>query len=354
MGLGRFVYTPILPLMHQQAGLSAQAGAALATANYAGYLAGAVAAMVWPRLTRSTTVFRVTLLVLVASLAGMPLTQDQGGWAALRVIAGIASALIFVTAVSTMLARLPGGAASVGWGFGGIGVGIVFSAVLLLVIGSAGDWRLAWGLAAVLTLFLGGGAWGLRTAVSSGGGPAPSPVHKSGSLASMAALFGSYTLEGAGYIIAGTFLVAAIGQRSPGWVGTAAWGVVGLAAIPSAVLWATSTRLVSHRTVLIAALVVQAVGIALPAAVPGLSAALVAAALFGGTFIGITTLTLALGATTGPSWSVAYLTMGYSVGQIVGPLLAAPVLHSGYQSALLVGATIVVGAAIALLIPHRV
>ena len=46
MGIGRFAYTPILPLMHTQAGLSAQYGSALATANYAGYLAGALLGIV--------------------------------------------------------------------------------------------------------------------------------------------------------------------------------------------------------------------------------------------------------------------------------------------------------------------
>src|ERR1700749_3750874 len=72
MGIGRFAYTPILPLMHAQAGLSAQAGAALATANYAGYLAGAGAIIAWPALIRSAAALRGSLLVLIATVALMP------------------------------------------------------------------------------------------------------------------------------------------------------------------------------------------------------------------------------------------------------------------------------------------
>jgi hypothetical protein len=86
-----------------------------------------------------------------------------------------------------------------------------------------------------------------------------------------AALLASYTLEGVGYIIAGTFLVAAIEQGTPDWSGTGAWVLVGLAALPAPAVWAWLGRRWSRPGLLLAALVSQAAGIALPA---GIAAAL--------------------------------------------------------------------------------
>src|SRR5512142_2854541 len=84
MGLGRFAYTPILPLMHAQAGLSAQSGSALATANYLGYLIGALLGIAAPRLIRSLLVLRAGLIVLIGTLVLMAATENQAGWFALR------------------------------------------------------------------------------------------------------------------------------------------------------------------------------------------------------------------------------------------------------------------------------
>src|SRR5437870_6196764 len=77
MGIGCFVYTPILPLMVREAGLSKSFGATLATANYAGYLLGALAGIVAPALVRSAGVMRGALLASIATLALMSVTHDH-------------------------------------------------------------------------------------------------------------------------------------------------------------------------------------------------------------------------------------------------------------------------------------
>ncbi|MFD8375833.1 YbfB/YjiJ family MFS transporter [Streptomyces sp. NPDC059688] len=355
MGIGRFVFTPILPLMHAQAGLSASTGANLATANYVGYLAGALAGILAPALVRSPALLRAALVVLTGTLTAMPATHDVRLWIALRLLAGAASALVFVIAAASLHGNLRGHPAHLtGWAFGGVGTGIALSGLLVLRLHSVADWRVAWWASAALAALFTAGAWHLRPATAPEAGTTAPGVGGPAAERSttrtrrwFTTLFASYTLEGVGYIVAGTFLVAAIEQSSPGPVGNAAWVLVGLAAVPSSAMWAGLGRRWSHPDLLLAALVVQAVGIALPALIGGATAALISAALFGATFIGVSTLALASGAHLRFPRSVALLTAGYSVGQILGPLVVAPLIHHGYHRALVLAAVVVLAAAAA-------
>ncbi|MGY5100361.1 YbfB/YjiJ family MFS transporter [Streptomyces sp. 900105245] len=383
MGIGRFVFTPILPLMHAQAGLSASTGANLATANYVGYLAGALAGILAPALVRSPALLRAALVVLTGTLTAMSATHDVRLWIALRLLAGAASALVFVIAAASLHGNLRGHPAHLsGWAFGGVGTGIALSGLLVLGLHSVADWRVAWWASAALAALFTAGAWHLRPATApEAGTTAPgvgttapgvgTTAPEAGTTAPEAGttapgvggpaaersttrtrrwfttLFASYTLEGVGYIVAGTFLVAAIEQSSPGPVGNAAWVLVGLAAVPSSAMWAGLGRRWSHPDLLLAALVVQAVGVALPALIGGATAALISAVLFGATFIGVSTLVLAAGAHLRFPRSVALLTAGYSVGQILGPLVVAPLIHHGYHRALVLAAVVVLAAAAA-------
>ncbi|PBC39959.1 MFS transporter [Rhodococcus sp. ACS1] len=349
MGIGRFVYTPILPLMHTQAGLSSSLGAALATANYVGYLVGALAGILIPGGVRSATVMRISLVVLVATLALMPTTHDGSAWFVLRLVAGIASALIFMIAVSAMLSRLRVDAQHLaGWAFGGVGAGIALSGVLVFILRSADSWRSTWWAAAALAVVCAVAAWALApepSPTATPSGPAAHGRPRTGRW--FTAVFISYFLEGIGYIIAGTFLVAAIDHTAGGWVGSGAWIVVGLAALPSCAVWAWLGRRWSQPTLLLVALLIQAVGIALPAVIDGVGPALISAFLFGATFLGVGSIALGIGTHLQFPRAVALLTTGYSVGQILGPLVVAPFLHDGYHQALLVGAAIVLAAALA-------
>jgi predicted MFS family arabinose efflux permease len=349
MGIGRFAYTPILPLMTAQAAITPAVAGQLATANYAGYLAGALAGTASRRLTRSAIALRASLVVLVATLAAMPFATTAFEWLALRAVAGFTSAVVFVIAVNSMLDHFADHSPHLpGWGFGGVGLGIALSGVLVLALPTAG-WQSAWWIAAVLAAVLTACAWtmsgtGRPATVSATTAP---PVARGRLDRRFVMLFVSYSLEGVGYIIAGTFLVAAIKQTSSGWLGNGAWLFVGIAAAPSAALWAWLGARWSHPTLLVVALSLQAVGIALPAVAAGATAALVGAALFGGTFIGVSTMALAAGRLLQFRSAVALLTAGYSAGQIIGPVAVTPLLRNGFQHALIAASLVVVAAAVA-------
>src|ERR1700722_3226259 len=348
MGIGRFVYTPILPLMHAQAGLTSSAGALLATANYVGYLAGALAGILVPALVRSVLVMRVSIVVLIVTLALMPVTQDEAAWLGLRLLAGVGTALIFMFAVSAVLSHLrEHGQHLAGWAFGGVGAGVALSGVLVLVGRVTSDWRAAWWAAAGLAIVLAGGAWTMRPEAAPVASAAAAGPGATRSNRWFAALLASYSLEGVGYIIAGTFLVAAIEQGTPGWAGAGAWVLVGLAAAAAPAVWAWLGRRWSRPGLLLAALVIQAAGIALPAVVGGVAAALVSAFLFGATFLAIALMSLSTGAPLEFPRAGGALTTGYSVGQIVGPLVVTPLLRHVYHQALLVAAVVVLAGAVA-------
>ncbi|MFC9503499.1 YbfB/YjiJ family MFS transporter [Streptomyces sp. NPDC057002] len=347
-GIGRFVYTPILPLMHTQAGLSSAQGADLATANFIGYLVGALAGIAVPAVVRSPAALHGSFVVLVATLVLMPVTHDGTAWFLLRLVAGAASALIFVIAVSAMHSGLREQAHHlVGWAFGGVGAGIALSGLLVVAVQAASTWQAAWWTCAVLAALLAAVAWPLVPQPEPRSSEAAEKTERPRTHRWFLALLASYTFEGIGYIIAGTFLVAAIQQGVKGWLGSGAWIGVGLAALPSCALWTRLARRWSRPALLLTSLTIQAVGIALPALLGGAAAAVVSAVLFGATFMGVSTIALSIGAHLQVPRAVALLTAGYSAGQILGPLLAAPLLSHGYHQALLLGSALVVVAAVA-------
>src|SRR3954453_13153671 len=94
MGIGRFSFTPILPLMQHDRGLTIAEGGWLATSNYLGYLAGALMCMAFvPRPTQSV---RLGLIGVAAFTRVMGLTESLSFWLALRCSAGVVRAFVLV------------------------------------------------------------------------------------------------------------------------------------------------------------------------------------------------------------------------------------------------------------------
>ncbi|MGB0712323.1 MAG: YbfB/YjiJ family MFS transporter, partial [Gammaproteobacteria bacterium] len=139
-------------------------------------------------------------------------------------------------------------------------------------------------------------------------------------------LQGAYALAGFGYVVQATFLVL-ITEEAPGMEGKGGlmWLLAGLAAAPATLLWDRIARRVGYLSALQWCFAAQIVSLMIPVFWGGLSAAIAASVLAGGTFIGIVSLVLTMVGRLFPAHPasiMAKLTLGYSVAQIVGPVLA--------------------------------
>lgn len=369
MGVGRFVYTPLLPIMVAQAGMTAAQGAVLATANYAGYLLGAGALAVVGRLNNRYSVIGAGL-TLVATEVAMLATEQVAVWSVLRLLAGICSAALFVacaTAVQTT-AVSPRARASA---FGGVGLGIALSGFGVLVAAPVLDWRALWLGSAVLTAVLlvplfttPHPLWGglplheesvapptgrdapsstpgeeVVTSRRTGTGGDPGAASARRRRSAWRVLVALYFLEGLGYIIIGTFIVDAVGGHGTA-AGPLVWGVVGLTTLAVPAAWMALAGRIGLPAALAWALAAQTVGVAIPGLLPGTGWALVAAVFYGATFIPIAVLAMGIGAELGPPTSAATLTAFYGVGQILGPLVVIPMIGDGYSGAFLLSAAV--------------
>ncbi|AWJ88622.1 MFS transporter [Azospirillum baldaniorum] len=359
MGVGRFAFTPILPAMQAATGLGTDAAGLLASLNYLGYFLGALGVGLVPQGAARTAVFRTALIASVTSTAGMGFTEGMAAWAVLRFVSGLASAGLFILGIAMTLDALAraGRESWTGWLYTGVGLGIASSGLFVAVMGDRLGWRGDWLWLGLACLGFGTLSWlWVSDAPRAPGHMAaarPTPAPSLRPSAPMVLLTLAYFLEGAGYIVTGTFLVAILKtmpETAP--LGAAAWMVTGLAAMPSGIVWAAAGRRLGLWRALILAHVVQTVGILLP--ITGSpAAALLSAVLFGGTFVGIVTLSFTLGRHLSGGASarvIGALTAVYGLGQIIGPVPAGLVVArtGSFDSALLGAAAAVLAGALLL------
>ena len=159
-----------------------------------------------------------------------------------------------------------------------------------------------------------------------------------------------YFCQGAGYIIIGTYLAVLAEPVFGATAAAATWLVAGAATAPSPLLWSLVAARIGLRRALAVCYGLQVLGavLAIFASAPVLL--LVAAALFGATFMGVTMMTIGVGTQLGSPVAAAELTTWYSLGQITGPALVAAVLSGTIMGSFIVAAiALAAGMALSLL-----
>jgi predicted MFS family arabinose efflux permease len=332
VGLARFAYTPLLPLMQAQAGLSETLGGWLATLNYVGYMTGALIASTVSEPALRFRFYRAGLAAGFVGTLGMGLTTDPVLWMILRYIAGVGAMSGLLLASGMVLGWLVahGRRPELGPHFSGIGISIVVTGAAVAAMTPALDWAQQWLAFGALGLALAVPAWLWMPAPAKApthAAAAPVPARRPG--LGMWLLIASYFFAGIGFVISATFLVAAT-EKQPALAGQGAfvWIVVGLAAIPATFAWDRIARRIGEVPALIAACTLQGLSSLLPVLSASLWAAIAGAVLFGLTFIGVVSLMLALVGkrnSARASQAMARLTLSYGVAQIVAPALVGMV-----------------------------
>lgn len=358
MGFGRFAFTGLYPLMVSDGILTVHSGTWAASANYAGYLIGALlVAGAKPADARGLAI--ATGVISIVCMAALTWIHAPWSIVAIRGLAGVVSAISMIAASLWLLQHM-GHAHGAPLLYSGVGVGIVLSAELIAGGHDSGLHSAAiWLVLAISSAVIMGIA---MPALGARPGPELHFGHDNssnshahiGSTLDAVRLIVIYGLAGFGYIITATYLPllikGALGSVNPIQV----WAVFGLGAVPSCFLWHTLHVRYGTRLTLLLNLVVQAIGVVLPALDHSALSYLASALLVGGTFMG--TVTIALPAARRVAHAVRFnmiagMTAAYGIGQIVGPLVANALYassHSFNESLLAATGTLVLAALLAL------
>lgn len=350
LGVARFAYTPLLPLMQQQAGLGVAEAGWLAAINYAGYLSGALIASRISSLVLKDRLYRIGMVLAIVSTLVMGLSTNLVVWAISRYVAGLTSAagmLLGTGLIMNWLIR-HNHRSELGIHFAGIGLGIAGCAGAVMLFSPWLDWREQWFAFTALgcLLLVPALRWlpppdtsGLTTSGQKMEDQPPSTLY-------LRVFMAAYFCAGFGYVVSVTFIVAIVNQLPglDGW-GNLVFLAIGIGAAPACINWDLIARRTGDLNALILAALLQIVGILLPVMVPGLWAAMLGALLFGGTFIGMVSLVLSMAGRYYPGMPakmMGKMTLSYGVAQIIGPAVTGQIgaRLGSYNAGLYVAAAI--------------
>nr|WP_296018199.1 YbfB/YjiJ family MFS transporter [uncultured Acidovorax sp.] len=374
MGIGRFAFTPLLPMMLHDGVVDIATGSWLATANYAGYLAGALLYMALPWLGRraggvpgNAALVRGGLVATVLLTAALALPWPTV-WPLMRLLAGVASAMVFLGTANWCMGRLAhlgrpalGGLIFCGPGLGIVATGLPTGAMVAAGWSAAAGWAVFALLAALLCALVWPVVQGAEAPAAGATGPAAAPALQRPAphpAAERTLLAFAYGLAGLGYIVTATFLPVIARAALPAgsvWPDLF-WPIFGAGVALGALL---STRIAptrDRRVLLAWAYALQAAAIALPLLWPGRAGFALGSLLLGLPFTAITFFALQEARHQWPQAAAGFtglLTALYGIGQIAGPPMAAALLAragsqaQGFEWALgVAGCVLLVGAGV--------
>ncbi|MBE0443097.1 MAG: YbfB/YjiJ family MFS transporter [Psychrobacter sp.] len=350
VGVARFSYSLLLPVMQEGAGLTDLGSGWLASTNFMGYMFGVLLAASMHNLNYKYNLHRIYLVLSVITSATMVLTTDITTWAILRFLAGTCASGGFIIASGLVLKWLVKNnhRAELGIHFAGAGLSIVITSLLFEAIQALeADWQQQWLALSVLAIVFAVPAWLWM--------PHPSTENKNQEVVKdnppsktfKSLMMLAYFCAGYGYAVSSTFIVDIVeGTKGLQGQGGLVFLLIGLAAIPAALIWDRIARRFGYLKTLIAAYLLQVTGIILPALNNSLPTAIVSALLFGGTFIACVSLVLTMAGKFFPSDPAKFMgtmTLSYGAAQIIAPVCTGYIveIYGSYNPGLYLSAAVV-------------
>ena len=350
VGVARFVFTSLLPPM-LDGFLDIHFAGILASVNYAGYLSGSIFSIFIKDMNTKVKFFRIGLILCIGTSFLLGITENSLVWLISRYLAGFGAAMALVVGTAIVMLKLnsTNKTKAMGIHFSGLGFSIVISDLIMrAVFYHEGNWQDAW---MVLSFFAVIFSWYSMFILSFDKEPSVNVTkHKfDKSLFSplVIVLILAYFTEGVGMVVQATFLPDIVNSLDGlAGYGGYMWLAVGLAGIPSSIIWMRLAYRFGSINIMIVAMLFQIVGILIPTFSSNMYLNLFSGILYGGTFIGLVALFMNYGGQLSgknPVFIMGAITAAYGVGQIVAPLYCIALIKqfNSYNSALYLTAFIV-------------
>ena len=358
VGVARFVFTSLLPPMLENY-LTISFAGVLASINYVGYLAGSIFAVFIKDINTKVKFFRFGMFLCFITTLMLGITTSDTIWIISRILAGFGAAMALVVGSAIVMNKLniQNKTKAMGIHFSGIGFSILVTDLIVrIVFYFNGTWQLSWIVLAIFAFIM---SFYSMYILSYDNEVKQNSVkhHIDKSLFSpfVIILIMAYFCEGVGMVVQGTFLPDIINSlEGLEGFGSFTWTLVGLAGIPSCIIWMMLAHKYGSVNIIILAMFLQVIGIMISALTNNIYLNLFSGILYGGTFIGLVALFMNLGgklAGNNPVMLMGALTTAYGIGQVAAPLYSVALIEhfKSYDYTLYVTAFIVFGGIVLLI-----
>lgn len=363
LGVARFAFTGLIPAMLEDY-LSIKFVGILASLNFAGYLAGSILSVFIKDINIKVYLYRFGIILAIVTTFVLVYSKNETLWIISRVFGGFAGAMALVVGSAIVMQKLKieSKTKAMGIHFSGIGFSILTTDLIARYILSLGySWEEAWNSLAFYAIIL--SIYSLYI-LSFDKEVKQNQVKQKFDFSIFTPfvilLILAYFAEGVGFVVQATFLPDIINNLEglEGYGGIT-WTLVGLAGIPSCIIWMRLAHKYGSVNIIIIALLLQTIGILIPAFSQSLYLNLLSGVLYGGTFIGLVALFMNLGgqlSNGNPVVLMGALTTSYGIGQVIAPLYSVYFIEKfgSYDYSLYLTAFIVLGGAFLLLISKKI